>query len=72
MTRVFAIAMLSLMILPGAAVAQHKGTPAQQRACRHDVLHWCRDVKGDDAIAACLRDNMGRLSPACKKVFSGG
>jgi hypothetical protein len=73
MSRYFAAALLSLALLPTAALAQGRGTPEQQRACRPDVARLCAYVGGDDyAIEACLRANMGRLRPACRRVFEGG
>jgi hypothetical protein len=72
MTRVFAVALLSLAILPDAAMAQHRGTPEQQRACRPDVARFCRHAGSSDyEIEACLRANMGRLRRACRAVFEG-
>ncbi len=71
MTRYFAVALISLAILPTAASAQHRGTPEQQRACSSDVARYCRHVQGDDAIADCLRAHVDRLRPACRRVIQG-
>jgi hypothetical protein len=72
MTRAFAIAMFSIVILSAAALGQHQGTPEQQRACRHDVTRFCRHVEGGDyAIADCLRANIERLRLECRQVMEG-
>jgi hypothetical protein len=67
---------LSLTVLPAVASAEqsHMGTPEQQRACRPDVQRLCRGMEkqGDYAIADCLRTNMQRLRPACRRVFESG
>jgi hypothetical protein len=75
MTRIFAVALISALLVPAAAMAggHHQGTPAQQRACRSDVARFCRNVGGGDyAIADCLRANAGRLRPACRAVIESG
>jgi hypothetical protein len=71
MIRAFAIAMLSIMALSSAALAQHQGTPEQQRACRHDVTRFCRHERDDYAMANCLRANIDRLRPGCRAVMEG-
>jgi hypothetical protein len=58
-------------ILPLQARAQHQGTPEQQRACRPDAVRLCRGLHEDNAIANCLRANVGRLHPACRRVIEG-
>jgi len=76
MTRFFSIVMVSQLILSATALADHggmhMGTPEQQRACRPDVLRYCRNVQGGDfAIADCLRANKQKLTAACRRVFEG-
>ena len=71
MTRAFAIAMVSIVMLPAAAWGQHQGTPEQQRECRHDVTRFCRSQIDDFAIANCLRANVARLRPGCRDVIEG-
>jgi hypothetical protein len=75
MKRHLPILTLALAILPAAALAaeeKHLGTPQQQRACRPDVLKFCRAVQGGDiAIAKCLEANADKLTPACRKVIEG-
>jgi hypothetical protein len=71
MIRYLPVLMFSLTVLSNAASAQggHAGTPAQQRACRHDVVRYCRGMNDDYAMASCLQANMARLSPACRRIF---
>jgi len=68
------VLLLSLTVLSTPAFAQyggHQGTREQQRACRHDVVRYCRGVHDDYAISSCLQANMPRLSGACRRVFGG-
>jgi hypothetical protein len=68
------VLLLSLTVLSTSALAQygaHQGTPQQQRACRPDVVKYCRGIQGDYAIVSCLQANMPRLSAACRRVFGG-
>jgi hypothetical protein len=57
----------------GVGAEGHRGTLQQQRACRADVLRYCRDKQDqdDDAIASCLRSHMQQLSPACRQALKG-
>jgi hypothetical protein len=71
MTRALAIAMLSIVMLPAAALGQHQGTPEQQRACRHDATRFCRAEVDDFAVANCLRANIGRLRTGCREIIEG-
>jgi len=70
------VMVLSLTVLSTSVSAQgyggHQGTPAQQRACRPDVVRYCRGMPDDYAMASCLQANMVRLSPACRRIFAGG
>lgn len=64
--------------LAGDALAQLQVTPAMRakaqiiaRDCRTDIGTFCAQVEpGEGRIAACLRDNRARLSPACGKALS--
>jgi len=49
----------------------HQGTPEEQQACRSDVARHCRSVqgKGDEAIVDCLKANIKKLRPACRRVI---
>ncbi|MFY9642573.1 MAG: cysteine rich repeat-containing protein [Rhodomicrobium sp.] len=49
----------------------NRGTKDQQDACTADVYKLCSDVIPDEKkIVACLKVNAGKLTPACRKVFS--
>lgn len=66
------VLLLSLSVLSTPAFAQyggHQGTQEQQRACRPDVVKYCRGIKDDYAMSSCLQANMQRLSAACRRVF---
>jgi hypothetical protein len=65
------VLLASLTVFSTPVFAQHQGTPAQQRACRGDVLRHCRTVQaqGDYAMASCLQENMPRLSAGCRRVL---
>jgi hypothetical protein len=73
MTRSLPILSLLLIVASNVAHAQgSSGTQEQQRACRPDVLRFCRDLHDDYAIANCLRANVEKLRPPCRKVINGG
>jgi hypothetical protein len=57
----------------GRAVG-HRGTLEQQRACRGDVLRYCRNMQDqeDRAIAECLKAHVRQLSSACRQVLKEG
>jgi len=65
--------LLTLVLLgPTVALAQHAGTPQEQRACSRDASHFCRNYLGDDmAVQQCLQQNRNRLSLSCRRVFEG-
>ena len=65
------LTLLMLILLgPSAALAQHAGTPQEQRACSRDANHFCRKDLGDDnAVQQCLQQNRNRLSMSCRRVF---
>ena len=68
------VLLLLLTVLSTPAFAQfggHQGTVEQQRACRPDVVRYCRGIQDDYAISSCLQANMPRLSGACRRVFGG-
>jgi len=80
MIRYLSVLLLSLVVLPTSVPAQQgratgeRGTPQQQRACQHDVLRHCRDVKDQDdfTIANCLRAHERQISPACRQLLNEG
>src|SRR5262249_33831048 len=71
----FALVVLAAIVprQPGPATGG-RGTPQQQRACQHDVLRHCRDVKDQDdfTIANCLRAHERQISPACRQLLNEG
>jgi hypothetical protein len=62
---------LSSFSLSTAALAQHGGTPEEQRACARDVQRHCRAVidQGDLSVLACLKENREKLSAPCDQVL---
>lgn len=72
MTRKITLAIMLSLSLPAAAVAQHGGTPEEQRACASNVRSFCRSVlnQGDFAVLACLQQHRDRLNASCKKVLT--
>lgn len=53
-----------------AALAQHMGTPEEQKACSPDASRFCRKMLGDDmAVQGCLQEHRAKLSKSCRKVF---
>lgn len=64
--------------LAGEAAAQMQVTPAMRakaktiaRDCRTDIETLCARVEpGEGRIAACLRDNRDKVSPACGTALS--
>ena len=65
-----ALTLLSLSVST-AALAQHGGTEAEQKACARDVQKFCRPVidQGDLVILSCLQQNRAKISPACDQVL---
>jgi hypothetical protein len=66
-------AALSLSTLPATAQqgGEYRGTQQEQEACTPDVHRLCAAYIPDEKrIVACLRANIRKLSPACRKVFS--
>jgi hypothetical protein len=48
-----------------------QGTKEDQEACTPDVYKFCsNDIPDEKRIVNCLRTNLKKLSPACRKVFS--
>jgi hypothetical protein len=47
-----------------------KGTPEEQKACRHDSVKFCSDAIPDSLrVLACLKDHRKNLTKACKEVL---
>jgi Cysteine rich repeat len=52
------------------SLAQRGGTPAENAACRADVVRLCRNAAPDTGrVLACLQANRGRLSRGCISVL---
>ena len=70
--RYLALAILVIFGPLSTALAQHAGTPEEQRACSRDASRLCRNALGNDwAVQQCLQQNRARLSRPCSKVFAG-
>lgn len=54
-----------------AAIAQHGGTDAEQKACARDVSRFCRKLmdQGDLVVLSCLKENRPKLTSTCNKVL---
>ena len=71
MLRAAALAhIFNILVLSTAAFAQ-SGTPAEQRACRHDVTKHCRAVmrESEERVTGCLVLNAATISKACQQVL---
>jgi hypothetical protein len=71
MRRFFLALALSSLAFSTAALAQHGGTPEEQKACTRDVQRHCRAVidQGDLNVLACLKQNREKLSAPCAEVL---
>ncbi|MBV9462029.1 MAG: hypothetical protein JO141_31545 [Bradyrhizobium sp.] len=65
-----ALALLSLSVST-EAMAQGRGTDAEQKACSRDAQKHCRAVldQGDLVVLSCLQQNRAKISPACDAVL---
>ena len=62
-----AVAFAFLALAPIAATAQ---TQEEQQACTDDAYNICGHVIPDrDRVAACLHQNLNRISSACRIVM---
>jgi hypothetical protein len=61
----------ALLLVSGGAMAQHGGTPEEQKACARDVQKFCRALMndGDLIILSCLQQNRTKLTAACNQVL---
>jgi hypothetical protein len=42
----------------------------QTKACRADAIKFCSaDIPVEDKITACMKQNVDKLSPECRKMF---
>jgi hypothetical protein len=69
MVRYLTIVTLAFASLPSAGFAQ---SASEQKACRADVVRYCRrDIdSGQFAIADCLKAHRERLTHACRAVLA--
>ena len=69
---IFAAITMALLLLSSAdGLAQVKGTPQEQRACRGDVAKLCRSGMQDEAaVLNCLVSNREKLSKPCQEVLA--
>ena len=72
MRKTILVAALLSLSVSGAAVAQHSGTPEEQKACAHDVQKFCRPVmdQADLIVLNCLQQNRAKLTKACDQVLT--
>jgi hypothetical protein len=69
--RHLALALLVVFGPVSTALAEHAGTPQEQRACSRDASRLCRSELGNDtAVQQCLQQNRANLSRTCSKVFA--
>jgi hypothetical protein len=61
------LALLCLILAPAAAMAD---TPGDLTACAMDAVTFCsRFIPDRVRVAHCLKDNRGRLTPACREAI---
>jgi len=64
----FALALALFAFVPGTALAQSQN---EQQACMNDAFSVCGHAIPDrDRVAACLAQNISRLSPGCRTVMA--
>jgi Ni/Co efflux regulator RcnB len=64
----FALALVLVTIIPATALAQSQD---EQQACMNDAFTVCGNAIPDrDRVAACLAQNINRISPACRTVMA--
>jgi hypothetical protein len=74
MNRHYALIAFSLIALSTAATSAGAAShDEQKKACRGDAMHFCSaDIPHKDKIAACLKQHMSELKPACQAMFNDG
>jgi len=61
---------LALALLALSPVAVTAETQEEQQACTDDAFNFCGHVIPDrDRVAACLNQNLSRISSACRVVM---
>jgi ubiquinone biosynthesis protein UbiJ len=73
MTRYLYLAIVFAALAAASAppvLAEYRGTPEQQKACRPNVFRYCaEEIPNVRKITACLRRNIERLTPDCQAIF---
>jgi hypothetical protein len=65
--------LLGLALMTAATPAAAQGTPEQRAACEQDAYRFCSQYIPDESrTASCLRRYRVSLSPACRRLMSGG
>jgi len=59
---------LAVLGVTTVALAQSH-TPAEEEACRRDVVHFCRGLSQDDQIRDCLVLRKRSISHRCRAVL---
>ena len=63
----FALALALVAFIPASALAQSQD---EQNACMNDAFTVCGDAIPDrDRVAACLAQNINRISAPCRTVM---
>ncbi len=64
----FALALALFAFVPATALAQSQD---EQQACMNDAFSVCGHAIPDrDRVAACLAQNINRISPGCRMVMA--
>ncbi len=59
-----------MVLAPTGAIAQERGSEADQIACTPDVFRLCSaSIPNVEEIIACLQSKRADLSPGCAKAF---
>jgi hypothetical protein len=65
--------LLGLALMVAATPAAAQGTPEQRAACEQDAYRFCSQyIPDENRTASCLRRYRVALSPACRRMLSGG
>lgn len=59
--------MKSTIVLFAALAALSVVQAHENKACAKDVRKFCKGVKGEAAVIACLKEHKSELSKKCKK-----
>ena len=62
---------LSLAFMAIAPISAMAETPEERNACMDDAFNVCGHAIPDrDRVAACLHQNVSKISPACRAVMA--